>query len=262
MESRQQGRLVEREARSLRLDAEAEAMLSRQWDSAEAILAQHRDLAIAGDRACEARDREANDRAAARRDEEIVIFSRDGTASGCRPADSASTEEVEGPPVGGRRPRDNFPDDNGPYYTRRLLERADIALGCARSLQDGEHDGIDVEGDLCLRGWCSGEPRGMAAGRQTAVGAVSEEGRGGGASEWVPATFQDRRHILTLLVRGMEDFRRISAHEREHVALMTAYEREDEAVVRRLTEEAVDRVTRRFYEDESDAGYSDSSDGE
>lgn len=41
-----------------------------------------------------------------------------------------------------------------------------------------------------------------------AVGAVLDGGQGQDASEWVPATFQDRRHIGRRLTRLVEDFHR------------------------------------------------------
>ena len=78
----------------------------------------------------------------------------------------------------------------------------------------------------------------------------------------MPATFQDRRHIDRLLVRLVEDFNQIMAHEREKVDLILRYEREDEEYVRRETEARVDREVRRWHEDHSDQGYCEESSGE
>ena len=71
------------------------------------------------------------------------------------------------------------------------------------------------------------ESRGGRRG-QPAVDTGLDDGRGQNATEWVSATFQDRRHIGRLLARLIEDFRRIMAHERENMDLLPRYEREDE----------------------------------
>ena len=95
-------------------------MVSAQVQKAESTLAEQHEPAIAGDHECDAKNREADARAAARRDD----------------------------------PGDDSVDVDGARSTRLLLHRANAALARARALQDDEYDGIDVDGDLVLQRRC------------------------------------------------------------------------------------------------------------
>lgn len=174
METRQRARVAEDEDRSRHREAKLQDMISRQMDDVGSILAERHGTAIAGDCVCEGRDREADDRAAGRREQDTRISSRGGEPIWCPPVVGAA-EGLEGPSVGREQAHEDDEYIDGARSTRLLLNRAHATLARALTLEDGEHDGIDQEGDLAFRGRLPPP----AGGPGCVEGPLRQESRGG-----------------------------------------------------------------------------------
>ena len=174
METRHRARVAEDEDRSRHREAKLQDMISRQMDDVGSILAERHGTAIAGDCVCEGRDREADDRAAGRREQDTRISSRGGEPIWCPPVVGAA-EGLEGPSVGREQAHEDDEYIDGARSTRLLLNRAHATLARALTLEDGEHDGIDQEGDLAFRGRLPPP----AGGPGCVEGPLRQESRGG-----------------------------------------------------------------------------------